>query len=114
MALTRPMPAQRGLEPWIGERHRRIDGRRAAVVRRAQRAVSDRDRDLGVGQRALEQVGAGEMAAAGQRQRRDAGAGAVDAEVAGQGSGIPRILEPADAEPFAEAPEIDPVDVAVA
>ena len=65
------------------------------------------DRDVGVRERAVEQLGARQASAAGQRQRRGARAGAVDAEVPGDGAGVARVLQPADVEPLAEAMQID-------
>ena len=106
-----------------GERRLRAAGRRratagsiaceASVVRRAQRAVRDRDRDLGVRQRAVEQRARVRRPPPVSARRRDARAGAVDAEMARQRAGVSRLLQPADVEAFAEAPQVDAVDLAV-
>ena len=105
---------QGGRESRIGERDRRIDPLEPAVVRRAQRTAIDRDRDVCVGKHSVEHVGARDAAAAGERQPRRARARAVHVKAPRHYSRVSRIAEPRDVEPGAEAPEIDPADVAFA
>ncbi len=96
------------------ERNRRIDAVEPSVVGGLERAVGDLDRHVGVGQHALEDLGAGQAPAASERQRRSARAGRLDVKVAREDAGVLRIAQPRDVESLAELPQLDARHVALA
>ena len=73
-----------------------------AVIGRSQCPTADVNRDIGIRQRPPEQIGAREVTASRQRERRDLAARAIDVKVATDRAGKSLILEPMDGEPFAE------------
>ena len=108
-----PRSGQRRVELRVREGHRRIDVVEPSVVGGAQRAAVDVDRDVGIRQRAPEELGDRHVPVATERERRRAGSRAVHVEVPRHRSRVSRIPQPSDIQPLAESFQVDAVNPAI-